>query len=123
MSELKATPGPWIADEFCEENDQATRVGTYDGTPTYYHRTATVALCQTNHDDDEPATVPRIGIVAAEANARLIAAAPDLYEALRTARGQVVALMLECGHSPEVAVANVSGADAALAKARGEGGA
>lgn len=76
------TPGPWIADEFCEENDQSTRVGTYDGTPTYYHRTATVALCQTNHEDDEPATVPRIGVVAAEANARLIAAAPDLYEAL-----------------------------------------
>ena len=86
MSEPAFTPGPWIADDFCEENDQCTRVGTYDGTPTYYHRTTTIAYCQTNFGDDLDDNGPEIGIVTAEANARLVAAAPDLYRAMELAR-------------------------------------
>ena len=80
----KATPGPWIADEFCEENDQATRVGTYDGTPTYYHRTTSIAYCPTNYGDELDDAGPEIGIVAAEANAALIALVPQMADAIET---------------------------------------
>jgi hypothetical protein len=117
VSAPQFTPGPWIADEFCEENDQCTRVGTYDGTPLYYHRTATIALCQTNHDDDEPDTIPRIGIVEAEANAKLIAAAPDLYAAL-VSLGTVAAA--KYGPADKELWAACEQGIAACAKARGE---
>jgi hypothetical protein len=116
------TPGPWIADGFCEENEQATRVGTYDGSPTYYHRTATIAFCQTNHDDDKYGDVPTIGIVAAEANARLIAAAPELYEALEN----VLAKAVQSHDAWDIDDAwrqwedSRDRAQAALAKARGD---
>jgi hypothetical protein len=69
------TPGPWVADSFCTQDDAVVRVGTNDGTATYYHRTKTICECwvrEDEGDDDSP------HILQAEANARLIAAAPDL---------------------------------------------
>jgi hypothetical protein len=117
MSAAQFTPGPWVADAFAEEGDQQTRVGTNDGTPTYYHRTATIAVCQTNHEDDEPATVPRIGIVAAEANARLIAAAPELYEALVRLGTYAAA---KYGNTDDELWGAITQGIVACAKARGE---
>lgn len=49
-------------------------------------------------------------------------AVEELVKALKEARGQVVGFMLECGHSPETAVANVARLDAVLSKHRGEQG-
>ena len=59
-----------------------------------------------NEDDD-----------AGKANAHLIAASPDLYEALHNARVLLKALT---GPDDEIAQATIRSADAALAKARGE---
>lgn len=51
-----------------------------------------------------------------DANARLIAAAPDLLKALKTARGQIVAALIS-EYGPDVAVQNVAHIDAAIALA------
>jgi hypothetical protein len=72
------TPGPWIADDFAMEFDRRTHVGTYDGTPTYYHRNDSICECYVTDTDGG-----KIGTLEAEANARLIAAAPDLLAALK----------------------------------------
>lgn len=56
----------------------------------------------------------------AEANAHLIAAAPDLYAALQSTRKRLYDAMIALGSSPEFADAGCHEADAALAKARGE---
>lgn len=122
MSGAQFTPGPWIADEFCEEGDRSTRVGTYDGTKLYYHRTATIALCQFNDDEPErPDGVPVIGVVAAEANARLVAAAPDLHEAAADALAGWRYIRQFHGDLPGVGWDRVEQAlTAALAKVRGK---
>lgn len=56
-------------------DDQVVRVSAYDGTPDYYHRCMGIAECfvrDSRHDKDAP------HVLQAEANARLIAAAPAL---------------------------------------------
>lgn len=73
-----ATPGPWIADDFCEDSGQATRLGSYGGHEHYYHSTTTLAYFQTTDADDLQPGQPRVGIITAERNARLAAAAPQL---------------------------------------------
>lgn len=55
----------------------------------------------------------------ATANARLIAAAPDLYEALRSVSKVIVAYLNDAGASIEDLNACVNSIDAALAKAAG----
>ncbi|TXN33934.1 hypothetical protein [Methylobacterium sp. WL19] len=80
----KHTPAPWVADDFCMENDRRVRVGTTDGTKTYYHSTATVCECWVGESEDLiDGNGRRIGTVEAEANARLIAAAPGMLAALK----------------------------------------
>jgi len=74
------TPGPWIADNLYMNDDQVVRVSAYDGTPDYYHRCMGIAECfvrDHRHDKDAP------HVLQAEANARLIAAAPDLLALAR----------------------------------------
>lgn len=88
MSETKWTPGPWIEDEFFPL--------IYDSaTGPKQVLIATVAI-NTRRDEGRH-------------NARLIAAAPDLYDALF----QIV-------DDDGVCVASLRAARAALAKARGE---
>ena len=101
MTELKATPGPWAYDvtvAFSDRPDLPCVVDEYR---------LIVAQCwDDGHSDDE-----------CEANAHLIAAAPDLYEALD-------ALEYQLGGETDAVkrrFADVrSKARAALAKARGE---
>lgn len=70
--------------------------------------------------DAEFAIQPYIRPDEATANARLIAAAPDLLAALKTARNQIVALGIEAGHSADAAVGIAAHVDAAIAKATGK---
>lgn len=104
MSETKFTPGPWEVHGEVEHN---------------ISRTTSVYICRS----DEPWPNGQLAMVntadgfgSQVANANLIAAAPELYEAL-----EAIAAMLG-GYAGQP---NLSGdifkiADAALAKARGE---
>ena len=80
MSAPKWTPGPWIADDVFMQNGHCVRVGTYNGDKHYYH--ASVTLCECYISDKDSDDNPRISIIAAERNARLMATAPELYNAL-----------------------------------------
>ncbi len=98
MSETKFTPGPWRVRAHTSQPNDRVVVDTFGGS---------VACVYRDMGENEP---PR------EANAHLIAAAPDLYaalEALHRATAILPASMDEPG-SPQAL------ARAALAKARGE---
>jgi hypothetical protein len=101
MSERKWTPGPWPIDKTGDGKRIIVGVGLVDGPCGY-------DLAEIYADDCDP--------VEAHANAHLIAAAPDLYEALEE-------LCLAAGGMPMTGIeferrrqAGIS----ALAKARGE---
>ena len=51
------TPGPWVADDFLMEDGHVVRVGTTDGTPTYYHQTKTICECWVGDADDTDAAI------------------------------------------------------------------
>jgi len=94
--ETKWTKGPWVADGFFVSSNSGGAVG-HD----------IVSACGTVGRPDSET----------EANAQLIAAAPDMYASLEEARGTIQALIDEgyTGH-----VDQRGRIDAALAKARGE---
>ena len=73
------TKGPWKADDFLCDGDHALRIGMPDrnGVPT-----ATIAVCQHNWNDCGQYD-RRISWAEAQANARLIASAPDMLETLQ----------------------------------------
>lgn len=79
------TQGKWTADEFAMANDSPVRVGTTDGSPLYYHRSATICQCFTNHNDDRPKGEPLVGPIQAERNAKFIAHASEDIPALISA--------------------------------------
>jgi dihydrodipicolinate synthase/N-acetylneuraminate lyase len=98
MTETKHTPGPWIFWRFGTGDDKCQDFGVaadVDGNKIV------IAHCFGKQSDDFAAD--------ARANATLIAAAPDMYEALQW--------IVENADEDSV----VSAAKAALAKARGEG--
>ena len=113
--QTKFTPGPWeweyplVSDR---ENPQSLTIGIFGGGAQTY-----LADCYMEHVGTENTTREEM-----EANARLIAAAPEMYEALEAMRGEIAALVedgtLECG----AVVVNDGWLKlcAALAKARGE---
>ncbi len=78
----KTTPETWVADDFCEADGEVIRVGTTDGTDTYYHRSATVTICNHERAKDREPGVPHIGLLRAKWNAAFIAAAPQLVRDL-----------------------------------------
>lgn len=105
------TKGPWKADDFLCDGDHALRIGMPDrnGVPT-----ATIAVCQHNWNDCGQYD-RRISWAEAQANALLIASAPDLLEAVIQYRDDLK--RPPTGDSLERRLAMVN---AAIAKALGE---
>ena len=91
----KHTPGPW---QWFETEDGRARVNPADGG-------LVIAECSTRNPFDEEQ----------RANARLISAAPELYEALE----RLIAVY-QTSHSPVTRLSCWQQAGAALSKARGE---
>lgn len=104
------TPGPW---QVMNEYDGATIVIANVDGETFPDGTSTFSydfVCDTLPDDGDGSRSPEV----AKANARLIAAAPDMLEALKvTARG------VEGEFGPRVAEVNFPALYAAIAKAEG----
>lgn len=103
MSHTQHTPGPWVV---CMEDDGDAAVTIFAASQLRDGRIAAdewddcIALAGLNHNESE-------------ANAHLMAAAPDLYEALDALVNEVSTYGSADG---EIIIA----ASAALAKARGE---
>ena len=107
----KHTPGPWEARRVNYQEWDIDRLGSvpllgFAG----WEGMATVYGC-----DDQPEE----GALVAEANARLIAAAPDLLESLKSCEKQLTALSFKSAHVGDVLKA-LREARAAIAKATGE---
>jgi hypothetical protein len=118
VSGLKATPGPW----FCGDEDEDTagveyidvHAGSY-GDRSY----TTIAHVQAPWAGDDWQALDN----ATRANARLIAAAPDLYDALDPTNVRKAArLLTDAGHGLHAGllVLMADAQERALAKARGE---
>lgn len=103
---MKHTPGPWSVGK-PNKAKQRIDIDAMVFDPDLKH-TQWTGLARVYGCEDQPAT----GMQKAWANARLIAAAPDLYEALE--------LMLDYYGSHTAKVECQILARAALAKARGE---
>jgi hypothetical protein len=103
------TPGPWI---FKKSGSQEWQIDAPNGDPTIgYYDWECMAICYGSDD------FPEHGKTVGEANARLIASAPDLLAAL------VAMNTLAKGPSAGVTQAQkrevIAAADAAIAKATG----
>lgn len=99
------TPGPWM-------------VGGVRGKVERQSVHSIIRYDETKKRDEEIACVwfdDKTGLGLSDA--RLIAAAPDLLEALRATRQRLYRALLELGSSPEFATEVCHDADAALAKA------
>lgn len=99
----KWTPGPWSVDD---DSITIRAPDALGGEP--WDVAAVTEFCGDNPDIEVPA------------NARLIAAAPELYEALFDARSRFYSALAANGTSPEMALIACEKMDTALAKARGE---
>ena len=107
MSERKWTPGPWVV---------------YDFPGTYWPGIdAKLTSIITWGEFEETNGVQGNSLEEAKANAQLIAAAPDLYEALEQARDTILELINARNSEAEGSDEDwVGGINAALSKARGE---
>jgi len=105
--ENKHTPGPWQISKFVADNDIVESVGPAYWIQPKSRMTLTCMACVGGFTKEE-----------AKANARLIAAAPDLLEALnhlcKTVRPYIMQLKVKKGFSELVALA---GAEKAIRKA------
>lgn len=83
------TPGPWIASDVLAPRDARVMVWQYNGRSDYYHNGKPIAECGFSTHAELRRGEVGCNQLEAEANARLIAAAPDLLKAL-------VGLLREC---------------------------
>jgi hypothetical protein len=114
-AETKFTPGPWQ-----RADDDEWRI---DGAEPSAACGVYVATVASRHDFDVDHHEPLSDDLDAEfeANASLIAAAPDLYAALSALVTEIRAYCSpECDDEGAPGAAELKAADAALAKARGE---
>ena len=118
MTKTLWTPGPWSVPHFADDDTQCNCgyvLAEYGGMGAI----ATVHVCKEMRgdwgDDEGP------DAVSARANAHLIAAAPDLYEALADLAAAYKSLCLMTGKTfYEDDCSQYQRSTAALAKARGE---
>jgi hypothetical protein len=107
------TPGPWFAVPI-QLRWHGARPPIFEDGLWHIHEEADPEKCEIavidRGDDHDPPTRKR-----AEANARLIAAAPELYEALEDLAERMMGAFPSLKDTPEAQRAN-----AALAKVRGE---
>lgn len=110
MSEFKGTPGPWFIDDQSDDYEMAI-VGHPTWPCTRNGKRGVWDVCKIETDTEDT-----------KANARLIAAAPDLLEALR-ALLPIARLYMESGDVQTRAIkahdfaAEMASANAAIAKA------
>lgn len=104
MSELKATPGPWFISGSMTKYVEARIGGGW---------VQEVAACGPTDADGGYG-------VHQQANAHLIAAAPELYEALEETMSRLKAVMTSGDYAYTAIECALHDAHAALAKARGE---
>ena len=71
------TPGPWVASDMNTDSSSPVAVWQHDGRSDFYLRCSQICECFVD-DDGGP-----VHVVQAEANARLIAAAPDMFSILQ----------------------------------------
>lgn len=87
MSEVKFTPGPWVVEQSEKTPIYVSPVGRHEN----------ISICNVMvMDEDDSESGDWINGDETKANAKLIAAAPDLYLALIEAR-QVIATALAVG--------------------------
>jgi hypothetical protein len=103
MSEAKFTKGPWV-----KENKQVT--GGFLVRPSYWNR----GVCTVTQRDSHPINGMGVSWERSEANAHLIAAAPEMYEML----DEISDGLLEAGGYGNCALAKRI--ETLLAKARGD---
>lgn len=108
----KHTPTPWVADDLFMEDETYTRIGTTDGTPTYYQRSTTIAECYIDADEGLPD-------LRAEANAAFIVLAVNSHEALVAALELARDTLYEHGDARYTAPV-VERIEAALKSVKGE---
>lgn len=117
MSKIAWTPGPWYPPHLCDDtttcNCRSIIDGGYAGGIASVHVHNGIALVSEGGNDAPP-------LNEAKANGRLIAAAPELYEALAALLGGDDKLQVGIGGNPIYVEAFLAKARAALAKARGE---
>lgn len=112
MGESKHTPGPWQVKNYYTERHIV--IANVDGE-TFTDGTSSCSydfVCDTYGDGDDDSRSMAVAI----ANARLIAAAPELYDALADTLRILEAVKLSAGLGPKQ-VARMDVAKAALAKA------
>lgn len=114
MGERKHTPGPWVAESSVDEWGVSVIASNETGrisNPTRGQVCHVSVVAGASGDDAD----------LAQANARLIAAAPEMKEALEGARGAILGLLHGRGCEAEGSDEDwVKFIDAALAKANGE---
>ncbi len=120
MSKEKFTPGPWFADRIPMRSDDYTydSFGVFDNDgKVIMDATNSEVACIEMEGPDEEGHVDRWD-EQARRNAHLIAAAPELYDALATAE-EALAIIYGV-HGDESAQVILRQVQSALIKARGE---